>query len=88
MKGRIIINFNVDLVKLDWVCFNGQRHMVWHKSVTNLDPPTLGARHNTAREVLWKYADSIPNIVNMLWQKYFDSIVPYFDSTKGTEVVA
>ena len=49
---------------------------------------TLGARHNTAREVLWKYADSIPDIVNILWQKYFDSMVPYFDSTKGTEAVS
>ena len=45
--------------------------------------------YHTAREVLWKYADSIPNIVNILWQKYyFESIVPYFDSTQGNEAVS
>ena len=49
---------------------------------------SLDARHNTAREVLWKYANSMPNIVNILWQKYFDSMGPYFDSTWGTEAVS
>ena len=65
-RGKYCVKHKL-LSTLEKECLQGLKklalHVQYHWAHSII---TLGARHNTAREVLWKYADSIPNIVNIL----------------------